>query len=208
MGPLDTIQIVDLKINNLGSLVSALKELEYVVSVVSNGMELNQNLITFLPGTGNFASAAQALDDLSFRAPILDMAEKGAGILGVCLGSQLLLDYSEEGGGAIGLGLIQGFSSMLAFSKSESVPVLGWRKTHFPSHFTTFDLDWFYFAHSYQMKTEVEESRVGYYERHGHEEVTAMISNQRNVVGMQFHPEKSGPSGLRLLRAAIESTRI
>lgn len=203
MGAVKKVQVVDLEINNLGSLVSALRELDFEVLVTSSGANLKTEYLTFLPGTGNFASAVKALDKRSFRQPLLEVANAGVGIVGVCLGAQLLLTSSQEGPGAEGLGLIHGESVRMRAAGSDRVPVLGWRRVTFPSHYSNFNRDWFYFAHSYKMLTHSVDERVGFYERTSGEEVSAMISSGSQIVGIQFHPEKSGPAGLKYLQSVI-----
>jgi imidazole glycerol phosphate synthase glutamine amidotransferase subunit len=207
MGAIRKVQVVDLELNNLGSLVSALRELDLEVLVISNGEALRKDYLTFLPGTGNFASAVKALDNRAFRQPIIEAANAGARIVGVCLGAQLLLGGSQEGPGAEGLGLIDGESVRLTSAGSDRVPVLGWRRVKFPDFQNSFNLDWFYFAHSYEIRTNLKGERVGFYERPSGEEVTAMISKNHQIVGIQFHPEKSGPAGLRFLHSVIDGSR-
>ena len=207
MGGVKVVQVVDLDVNNLGSLVSALRELDLEVRVTTSGEDLKPEFLTFLPGTGNFASAVKALDTRGFRQPILEVANAGARIIGVCLGAQLLLNSSQEGPGAEGLGLIDGESVRLTATGSDRVPVLGWRQVTFPNSQSSFNREWFYFAHSYEMRTKSVGERVGFYNRTSGEEVTAMISKKQHIVGIQFHPEKSGPAGLKLLRSVIDGSR-
>ena len=202
MGYLGKIQIVDLGINNLGSLKSALEEIQYDVSIASSGSDLKSDRPTLLPGTGHFGAATRALDDLDFRRPIFEMASSGSSLLAICLGAQLLLDSSGEGPGE-GLGLLNGSSELLTTSPGESVPVLGWRKVHFSNVMGSLGSDWFYFAHSFEMKPSSPGWIQGVYKRDEHH-VVAVVSRHENVVGVQFHPEKSGPAGLKFLHKVLQ----
>lgn len=202
MGTLGTVQVVDLGVNNLGSVRSALLELNFEVIVATESSMLRPGLRTILPGTGHFSAASKALDELGFRKSLRELTSLSTPLLGICLGAQLLLDASDEGAGE-GLRLISGRSSLLSAEEKESVPVLGWRKVYFGDWVQGLDAGWFYFAHSYEMIPSEASTVKASYAR-GASEIASVVSPNEAVVGLQFHPEKSGPVGLKLLRRVLE----
>lgn len=191
------VSVIDLGVNNLRSLTSALEELGLTVLINEHGSTLQGGCPIILPGTGNFSTAVRSLDRRNFREPLIEFANDGIGVLGICLGAQLLLDSSEEGEGK-GLGLIAGRSQKLAIAQDEPVPVLGWRRVSYAGNLAGLASDWFYFAHSFKMMPSAKSYIAGSYLR-GKESVTAIVESSRNILGCQFHPEKSGPAGLKLL---------
>lgn len=201
----ETVNVVDLGVNNLRSLTSALEELALQVIIHESGSSLQGDSPILLPGTGSFSTAVASLEERNFREPLIDLARTGVGILGICLGAQLLLDKSEEGSGQ-GLGLIVGESQKLPSSRNEPVPLLGWRRVSFSEKLAELKSDWFYFAHSYEMRPASSLEVSGTYLRSG-SLVTASLANSKNIFGFQFHPEKSGPAGLKVLDKTLRMMR-
>lgn len=197
------IVIVDYGMGNSGSIVNMLKKVgaETVISHETSVLEKASKLI--LPGVGAFNKAVTSLERLEI-VPLLKrkVLEEKTPIMGICLGMQLLADSSEEGEGA-GLGLIEGKVSKFKFESGQSqlkIPHMGWNyaKTCKPSLIFK-DMDKqsrFYFVHSYHFvckNNEDELSRTSY----GCEFTSAI--QKGNVIGVQFHPEKSHKYGKRLL---------
>lgn len=201
------IEIIDLGINNLDSLNRALSEMNETLTIqVRNSRQedyAKPNLIV-LPGVGNFGAAATRLREKQLDKYIKEQHQKEIGILGICLGMQLLLDKSEESIISTGLGLIPGLVERLDSSKGR-VPNVGWSDIRFStikdSRIKIKDQANFYFTHSYF--TNVNEEYVVATSSHGTTSFPAIIQNGL-VLGIQFHPEKSGLDGRLFLKAVIQ----
>lgn len=166
-----------------------------------------------LPGVGAFSDAMHALHDLKLVSVIKKIAENKTPLLGICLGMQLLCDESEEFGVTAGLGLIRG--RVVAIPKenksggAQKIPHIGWSPLY-PSNgegwsegiLADTDIgESVYFVHSYMVQPSNEKNRIADCLYGGHK-ITAVIA-QGNITGCQFHPEKSGAVGLRILRRFI-----
>jgi glutamine amidotransferase len=199
----ELIQVIDLGVSNLKSLTSALSELGKRYKLVSNGKQLSTDGSTILiPGNGNFESACRSLrqQDLSEKI-VLANHTHGSKILGICLGMQILFEASDESSDQAGMGLIKEKIKLISKGPSEIVPVMGWRNVTFLDEYD--DLSgWYYFAHSYGLEFRNQSYCVGHY-IYKQRSITAAI-RQQNIVGFQFHPEKSGPLGMSLLRRELQ----
>lgn len=197
---LKLITVIDLKIGNIASVSGALKYLgiTHKISDARNDIESAEKLI--FPGVGNFSEAAKRIRalgiDKSIRKKVL---EEKMPILGICLGMQLFANYGEEGGISEGLGLIKGkISYHRAADLGLRLPHIGWNEVSY-KNFKLFDSiennSCFYFVHSYEMVPE--ETLTIAYSDYGVKFVAAVRKD--NIVGVQFHPEKSQKAGLKLL---------
>lgn len=159
-----------------------------------------------LPGVGNFGEVARKLEPL--REVLLEKISSGTPFLGICLGTQLLFRSSEEDEG-IGLGLLEGKVVKLP---DEVTPHIGWNQVNFESSFPLArgikDENYFYFVHSYRVKLDKEGQVAATTELRMGDEVKRFPSAVRmeNVFGVQFHPEKSGEAGLKVMRNFKELT--
>ncbi|GAX04242.1 imidazole glycerol phosphate synthase, glutamine amidotransferase subunit [Secundilactobacillus pentosiphilus] len=156
-----------------------------------------------LPGVGAFGKAVEALKARELIPVLKDAAQSGMPILGICLGMQLLFDRSFEFGETAGLGLIPGEVVAIPENLGVKVPHMGWDQnqvTQSDPIADGFDQQATYFVHSYYVKTKPQyvlaESDYGI-------KMPSIVRNQ-NVIGMQFHPEKSGRIGLNGLAAFKE----
>jgi glutamine amidotransferase len=189
------IAIVDYGVGNLRSVERALVHAgaEPVITADPDKLERAQGLV--LPGVGAFAAAVGKLSQNGLGRRVAELARQGKPVLGVCLGYQLLFDESIEGGRHEGLGLLPG--RVVRVEGSPHLPVIGWSrlKQTAPSKLWegVADQAYFYFVHSYA--PEASESTIGCT---AHSPAAAAAS--ANVMGTQFHPEKSGPDGLRIYR--------
>lgn len=191
------VQVLDLGASNLSSVLSALDEIDVAYNLVSDSKGF-LNMPVVIPGTGDFGFVSGLLNKSGLRESVMSASSKGYGILGICLGAQLLLSSSEESPETYGLGLIDGESKRLAKYQAELVPSLGWRLVHRKD----VESEWFYFAHSYEMRP-VETGLVSESYVRAQGTVAACII-RGNVVGVQYHPEKSGPAGLSRLQSHLD----
>lgn len=196
------IQIVDLTINNVKSLVNSLKKIPDVeVFVCEKTSEYKDSNLTILPGIGNFGAASKQLFELGFSDCLQETFEQGDKILGICLGMQLLGESSTESPEFQGLGLIPGMSKLLPAISGEKLPNIGWggvTKVITQSSFKSFlsDKD-FYFVHSYYFDTKFRENVICN-SKYG-EFLFPSVIQKDNILGVQFHPEKSSTIGSELL---------
>ncbi len=204
------VTIVDYGVGNLFSLSSSLKVLGIDVQISGKAQDLQNASKIILPGVGAFEDAAEKLRAAGLSDVLKEEAKKGKPLLGICLGMQLLFDESHEFGCHAGLGLIPGTVCSLEEDLQKAgygykVPQIGWNPVHLhkersPLLKYTKEGDAFYFVHSFYAKTRTEylvaSCEYGI-------EVTAAVQ-QDNVYGTQFHPEKSGPVGLSMLKAFSE----
>jgi glutamine amidotransferase len=175
-----------------GNLHSLRKALELQDAAVRIGADLRGADGLVLPGVGAFGAAAEQL--APYRAAIRNAVTDGMPVLGICLGMQLLLDESEEGPGR-GLGLVPGRVRRL---RARRVPHMGWNVVQADdSLFDGASGRRFYFANSFAVDPE-DESTVVAWVRHDDDRFPAAI-REKGVLGTQFHPEKSGSAGLRVL---------
>lgn len=203
------LAVVDYGVGNLFSLTCSLKAIGVEAAVTGDEEVLARAERIILPGVGAFGDAAEALRRTGLDKAVLRVAETGKPLLGICLGMQLLLDYSTEYGRHQGLGLIPGSVRAIRpiVPPEYKVPHMGWNGLRFPKDRPVSPLfryiregDCVYFVHSYA-GTDCEEHTIATAE-YG-PELTAAVAKD-NVYGVQFHPEKSGPVGLNILRAFCE----
>lgn len=198
------LAIVDYGVGNLFSLRSSLKALGVDAETVSSPEGLKTASHIILPGVGAFGDAAKKLRDTGLYDAVKGEASDGKPILGICLGMQLLLDKSYEFGEHEGLGLIPGTVRPIAdvIPADYKIPHIGWNELEFTDHPLFKGLnkgDCVYFVHSYygaDCPNVIATTDYG-------APLTAAVAKD-NVMGCQFHPEKSGPVGLKILRAFCE----
>ena len=201
------IAIIDYGVGNLFSLVSSLKMIGADAVVTGDADVIRRANKLILPGVGAFADAAAKLRESGLDVLLREEAAKGKEIMGICLGMQLLFERSMEYGEHEGLGLLKGIVVPMegVIPTNLKVPHIGWNALHFNKTHKLMkyikENDCVYFVHSY-FATDCEDSLLATAE-YG-KELTAMVGKD-NVMGCQFHPEKSGTVGLDILRAFCES---
>ena len=198
------IAIIDYGMGNLFSLSSSLKSLGYEVEITADPDRLRAADKLFLPGVGAFRDAQERLFSTGLADVIRELAAEGKPLMGICLGMQLLFDKSYEYGEYEGLGLIPGTVVPMegSIAPELKIPQIGWNALHFaglehPAFADTKEGEFVYFVHSYYA-TDCAPYVVATTEYS--KELTAAVAKD-NVCGCQFHPEKSGEVGLRLLDA-------
>ena len=203
------IAIIDYGVGNLFSLCSSLKMIgaESVVTGDENVIKNADKII--LPGVGAFGDAIEKLKQTGLDRVVKDEATRGKDIMGICLGMQLLFEKSSEYGEHEGLGLLKGsIVGMEGRLPAElKIPHIGWNQLHFVKDSYLLsgirENDCVYFVHSFYAE-DCEDSLVATAE-YG-KELTAMVQKD-NVMGCQFHPEKSGSVGLAILKAFCEGKK-
>ena len=201
------IAIVDYGVGNLFSLSSSLKALGLETEVTRDAEKLRAADRIILPGVGAFGDARAKLDDTGLVPALLKEAERKP-FLGICLGMQLLFDRSFEYGEHAGLGLVPGQVVDLhddLEDKTLKVPHMGWNSLQIVKDDPLFkyfkDGEYVYYVHSFYAR-DCAASTVGD-SQYGNVAVSGAV-RCGNVWGTQFHPEKSGDAGLRLLKAFAE----
>jgi glutamine amidotransferase len=203
------IAIIDYGVGNLFSLQSSLKFIGAEAKVTNNIEEIKAADRIILPGVGAFEDAVRKLRESGMEKVVLEEAASGKPLLGICLGMQMLLEKNYEYGEHEGLGLIKGSVKPIApmIGEGLKVPHIGWNALIFPEGREKSKLfkyinegDCVYFVHSYAGVDcdDFVSSRAEY-----GAELTASVECG-NVYGTQFHPEKSGEVGLKILKAFCE----
>ena len=187
------IAIVDYGVGNIRSVERALVHVGADVTLTSGADDLEAADGVVLPGVGAFAPALARLMDSGLGGKIVELAGAGKPILGVCLGYQLLFEESMEHGRHQGLGLLPG--RVVQVAGSSRLPVIGWCRVAQTAASSLWDgvpdNSYFYFVHSFTPSDSGD--RIGCADH-----APAAASAHSNVMGTQFHPEKSGRDGLRL----------
>jgi|SRR5579862_8178531 len=190
------LAIFDYGAGNLHSLSKALQAPGIVVSTETDPRRLLSADVMVLPGVGAFGAAADRLAPA--RAEIVAALSGGMPCLGICLGMQLFFDASDESPGSSGLGIISGRVTRLRASR---VPHIGWNRVAWNTVTGSSDPDVAYFAHSYACRP-VDDAAVIAWTVEGDDRFPSAV-RWRNVVGVQFHPEKSSAPGVRFLQDLI-----
>jgi glutamine amidotransferase len=195
-----SVSLVDYGLGNLGSVVNMLKRVGVASRRVSERDEILDSERVLLPGIGAFDTGMSLLHERGLVDPLREFAESGRPLFGICLGMQLLLDSSEEGN-ARGLGLIPGQSRRFTPDGGLRVPHMGWNSVA-PTRPDSLvdglpDDARFYFVHSYRVETQNPEHTLAT-SQYGVE--FASMVRVGNVMGAQFHPEKSHTFGMTVLR--------
>lgn len=193
------IAIVDYGVGNVRSVERALAHAGAYPQLTADPDELDDADGIVLPGVGAFGPALEKLNAAGLGNRIVELARRGTPILGVCLGYQLLFEESMEHGRHQGLGLLPG--TVREVDNSELLPVIGWCRVtqtdHTPLWNGIADGSYMYFVHSYT--PDSDRHAIGWTEHS-----PAAASARRNVMGTQFHPEKSGADGLRLYESFVK----
>lgn len=203
------LAIVDYGVGNLFSLTCSLRAIGAEAVVTGEEEALARADRILLPGVGAFGDAAQALRGTGLDRAVLREAAKGKPLLGICLGMQLLFDYGLEYGRHEGLGLIPGSVRPIAdyIPEGLKIPHIGWNALRFPAGKPVSPLfkhvkegECVYFVHSF-CGAECEESVIASAE---YGAILTAAVGRGQIYGVQFHPEKSGAIGLRILQAFCE----
>ena len=206
--------IIDYGVGNLFSLRCSLESLGENALVTSDPETILRADRVILPGVGAFGDAADKLRESGLDRTVRDAAEKGVPLMGICLGMQLLFEKSYEYGEHAGLGLLKGAVRPIRElldeagadpEKTLKIPQMGWNALRFRKETPLFRYirpgDYVYFVHSFAA-ADCEDSLLADTEYGAY--LTACVG-KKNVFGCQFHPEKSGDVGLKILKAFCET---
>jgi glutamine amidotransferase len=195
-----TVALVDYGAGNVPSVERALQKLGVTSKRVTRPSEFAGARAIILPGVGHYAAIIRALDEHNLRVALLDAITRGVPFLGICLGLQALYSSSEEAPALSGLNLFSG--SVRSLPATVKLPHMGWNRLHIQRTSQLLagvsESDSFYFAHSYAAAPSPGSNEVVATCNHG-AEFTAVIE-YKNTFATQFHPEKSGAAGARLLQ--------
>jgi glutamine amidotransferase len=189
------IAIIDYGMGNIGNVKRALEKLGYEACLTDSPALIEQAKAVLLPGVGSFKAAMEEIEKRQLTGLLKEQAKKKP-LIGICLGMQLLFEMGEEGGTTKGLGLIPGVVKKM--NVSLPLPHMGWNRLNVRQG--SVKETYVYFVHSYRVET-LDKWIVATAD---YEEVIPAIVQKDRVIGMQFHPEKSGDDGLRLIQQALQ----
>ena len=197
------IVIIDYNVGNLKSVLGAFKRIGLDAVVSRDEKIIKEAKGIVLPGVGTFPTAMKNLEKYHLVELLKERKEAGIPILGICLGMQILFEKGYEVEETKGLGFIPG--TVCYMDIDEKVPHMGWNQLHktqdYPLLKYVHENEDVYFVHSYM--AHVNDENLVAYSDYGSTKVTALVQN-KNVMGCQFHPEKSGMVGQNILRAFKE----
>jgi glutamine amidotransferase len=204
------VTIIDYGAGNLHSVTKAFVRLEAEVEIAETAELVDGARCLILPGVGAFGEGMEGLRKRGLVEPLQRYAASGRPLIGICLGAQLLMEESEEFGRHEGLGIVPGKVTLLPRNGAK-IPHVGWRQIYPASDGVwqgslleeTPLQTWTYFVHSYQC-VPADPQHFCALADYGREAITAAVRRD-SVVGLQFHPEKSGTSGLAMLRTLLRS---
>jgi glutamine amidotransferase len=201
------ISLVDYGVGNIFSVGQALKALGIDFSLDSNGDSISKSDIVIVPGVAAFGLGMKNLEERGQAEELRNFYQSGRPLIGLCLGAQMFLDSSSESSQTKGFGFVEGKAISLD-KRLCRVPQQGWSKLDAKDSatFTSLNQQYFYFSHSFKMILSDPGTKV-HTSQHDKEKVTAFFID-KNVLGVQFHPERSGPKGLKFLEKAILGANI
>ena len=198
------IVIIDYGMGNLKSVKNALNYLGIENKISKDPEEIRKADALILPGVGAFPDAMDTIEKLGLDKVIKEETEKGKYLLGICLGMQMLFEKGYEGVEKNGLGLLKGNIIKMKEDKENNIkiPHIGWNNLIYNRHDSLIDdIDegqYVYYVHSYFAQGYNDEDLVAYSE-YGENKIPGFV-RCKNVIGAQFHPEKSGTVGLNILK--------
>lgn len=196
------ITIIDYGMGNLKSVYNALKKVNFDCQISSEVIDIEMADKLILPGVGAFKDAMDNLQNLDLILPIRKKVNDGCPLLGICLGMQMLFDEGYECELRKGLGFIEGKIKLMNSKENLKIPHIGWNRLEFNREnkiLNNINKESFvYYVHSF-MATEMIDENLIAYSKYGDINIPGIV-NKGNVYGMQFHPEKSGEVGLKILK--------
>ena len=203
------ITIIDYGMGNVQSLYNAVKFLGYKPILFSDGNYFKSN-ISILPGVGAFNHAMKLINEKKLKKQINNYIDDNSNLLiGICLGMQLFFEKSDENIVTNGLNVIKGNIKRLD-AKNNILPNVGWKKTTILrnkefNYLSKFNNEKFYYVHSYYADPENVKNQIGT-SNYNNKEFCALSIKDKNVIGAQFHPEKSSKIGLEFLDCVFKNS--
>lgn len=207
------VGILDYGAGNLKNVCRAIEHLGGEYELITNPAELDSCSKLIIPGVGAFKAAMDSLAQAGFVEPVKAYAASGKPVLGICLGMQMLFDKSYEFCETDGLGLIPGLVNLIpavgANGVSHKIPHIGWNELKYKNEQEPLlkgvpENSAVYFVHSYMASPDNDLNLVAY-SNYDELKITAIVRH-KNVCGCQFHPEKSGTVGLKMLSNFLDLT--
>ena len=204
------IAVVDYGAGNILNVLRALEHLNTKPELVASPGDLSEAVGIVIPGVGAFGAGMRGLANTGMDHALRASSVEGIPLLAICLGMQLLASSSEESPGVAGLGLIDGHVRKLTSHDTEDaparVPDTGWASVTFTRPSLGFSVDQprnFYFSHSYYF-APTNSTVVSGFKLRQSDQIPVLLEHE-NIVAAQFHPEKSGPEGVGLIKTWIDS---
>lgn len=207
-----TVFVVEYGRGNIFSITQALTHLGATFTVSDNPSLLKKASHIIFPGVGAFGDAMSELESRGLTDPMKDIVRSGTPVLGICVGCQLLLDSGEEFGEFEGLGLISGKVKRLpprqnGDTSATRIPNVGWRKLQIRStpvaNRIEMQNEYMYFTHSFAPFIDNVDNILATIPVNGIE--IPIAYQNKNIIGVQFHPEKSGPAGLKFISEFLKT---
>lgn len=199
------IAIIDYDAGNIRSVEKALQYLGQEALITRDRESILKADKVILPGVGSFGDAMGHIRAYGLEEVIQEVARKEIPFIGICLGLQLLFEESEESPGVKGLGILKGKIARFPDQEGIKIPHMGWNSLSYPNPGRLFkeipENSYVYFVHSYYLKAD-DESIVTASAKYGDVTIHASVEKD-NIFACQFHPEKSGETGLHILRNFI-----
>lgn len=193
------IAVIDYDAGNLRSVSKALEKLGFETVITSSEKEISKSKAMILPGVGAFGDCMKSLKNKGLDQCIIKNVQDGKYLLGICLGMQMLFEKSYEDGEWEGLGLLEG--DVVRFETDLKIPHMGWNNliaNGSDAIGKNIGIDeYVYFVHSYYAQPKNDGDVVFWTD---YDVKVPAVVRKNNVIGMQFHPEKSGETGLQLLK--------
>ena len=205
------VTIIDTGAGNLLSIIRAFNKCGAKVEISNKMSKIKSASSIILPGDGAFGHATKLLEKLEIRQLIKDFSKTGKPLLGICLGMQLLFSKSEEFGIHKGLDILGGqIKKIKPVNKDYKIPIIGWNKIkvinvknkNINALLKCCKNKSFYFVHSFEAISKKKNERLGYYNLKNRK-ISAIVGKD-NIIGTQFHPEKSGKNGINFLNTFLD----
>jgi imidazole glycerol-phosphate synthase subunit HisH len=203
------ISIIDMGINNIRSVVGVINYLGYKTMITRDENKIMESSALILPGVGSFPEGINNLRTNNLDKIIKNFFKKGKPVLAICLGFQMLFTSSEEFGFTKGLNIINGkVKSLKSLKTKQIIPNLGWNIIKYKKDNTNYLFSQLvskpsvYFIHSYYVETK-EKKKITSSINFGGKNITTSIQ-YKNLYGVQFHPEKSGKNGIKIIKNFLD----
>ncbi len=195
-----TISIIDYKVGNIKSIINAISSLGANVILSCDHKQIIDSDAIVLPGVGSYKHGMSNLKERKLDKTIYSFVNTGKPVMGICLGMQLMMEDSEEFGYTKGLGIFEGSVKKIPANAGFDVPHIGWEGVSF---YNSSEIHDFFFCHSYV--AHLKNKNDIYAETSSDSYKFCSAIKKDNIVGYQFHPEKSGKHGIKLIESFISS---